>query len=70
MRTTTSSPQLLLKVEEAAKRLGIGRSLMYQLVLDGSIESVRLGRLRRIPEECLREHVDRLREEARRSRTD
>jgi excisionase family DNA binding protein len=39
--------------------------LMYELVLSGKVESVRLGRLRRIPEECLREHLDRLRSEAR-----
>jgi excisionase family DNA binding protein len=47
------SPKLLLRIEEAAEQLGIGRSLMYRLVLSGAIESVRLGRLRRIPAECL-----------------
>lgn len=60
-----ASPKLLLRIEEAAKQLGIGRSLMYRLVMSGAIESVRLGRLRRIPAECLGEHVRRLREEAR-----
>ena len=59
------SPKLLLRIEEAAKQLGIGRSLMYRLVMSGAIESVRLGRLRRIPAECLGEHVRRLRDEAR-----
>ena len=53
--------QLLLRVEEAAQRLGIGRSLMYQLVLSGSVESVPIGRLRRIPAECLDEYIQRLR---------
>jgi len=61
----TSPPKLLLRIEEAAEQLGIGRSLMYRLVLSGAIESVRLGRLRRIPAECLGEHVRRLRDEAR-----
>jgi len=61
------SPKLLLRIEEAAKQLGIGRSLMYRLVMSGAIESVRLGRLRRIPAECLGEHVRRLRDEARSS---
>ena len=56
------SPKLLLRIEEAAEQLGIGRSLMYRLVLSGAIESVRLGR---IPAECLGEHVRRLRDEAR-----
>ena len=59
------APKLLLRIEEAAEQLGIGRSLMYRLVLSGAIESVRLGRLRRIPAECLGEHVRRLRDEAR-----
>ena len=52
---------LLLRIEEAAARLGIGRSLMYRLVLSGEVESVHVGRLRRIPAECLVEHVARLR---------
>ena len=59
------SPKLLLRIDEAAEQLGIGRSLMYRLVLSGAVESVRLGRLRRIPAECLGEHVRRLRDEAR-----
>ena len=36
-----TQPRLLLRVEEAAQRLGIGRSLMYRLVLSGAVESVR-----------------------------
>lgn len=56
--------KLLLRIEEAAKRLGIGRSLMYRLVLSGQVQSVPLGRLRRVPAEALREYVERLRLEA------
>ncbi|GAA3638077.1 excisionase family DNA-binding protein [Lentzea roselyniae] len=41
----------LLKVEEAAKRLGISRTRMYALIGDGEVESVQIGRLRRV-------HVD------------
>ncbi len=52
---------VLLRVEEAAARLGIGRTLMYRLVLSGEVESIPLGRLRRIPAECLDEYVARLR---------
>ena len=51
----------LLRIEEAARELGIGRTLMYRLVLAGEVESVPLGRLRRIPSECLDEYVQRLR---------
>lgn len=60
-----SSQRLLLRVEEAADRLGIGRSLMYRMVLSGEVESVHVGRLRRVPAECLDEAVARLRREQR-----
>ena len=56
--------KLLLRIEETAKRRGIGRALMYRLVLSGEVQSVPLGRLRRIPAEALRDYVERLRVEA------
>ncbi|MEU4390592.1 helix-turn-helix domain-containing protein [Kribbella sp. NPDC023855] len=52
--------KLLLTVEEAAKRLGIGRTTCYGLVMSGEIESVPVGRLRRVPVECLDDYVKRL----------
>jgi excisionase family DNA binding protein len=52
---------LLLRVEEAARRLGIARTLMFRLIKDGEVESVRVGRLRRVPVASLEEYVDRLR---------
>jgi len=60
-----SAPQdrLLLRIEEAADRLGIGRSLMYRLVLSGEVESIRVGRLRRIPVDCLDQAIAKLRAE-------
>ena len=53
--------RLLLRVEEAALRLQIGRTTMYELVRRGEVTSVPIGRLRRIPTECLDEYVARLR---------
>jgi excisionase family DNA binding protein len=53
--------KLLLTVEEAAQRLGIGRTVMYRLVSSGMVESVTLGRLRRVPRECLSDYVSALR---------
>jgi excisionase family DNA binding protein len=38
----------LLTVEEDAERLHIGRTRMFDLVKSGEIESVQIGRLRRI----------------------
>lgn len=52
---------LLLRIEEAALRLGVKRTTMYHLVRRGEIESVRIGRLRRIPQACLEEYVEDLR---------
>lgn len=53
---------ILLRVEDAARRLGIARTLMFRLIKDGEIESVRVGRLRRVPVTSLGAYVDRLRQ--------
>jgi excisionase family DNA binding protein len=52
---------MVLTVEEAAERLGIGRTLMYALVKSGDVESIAIGRLRRIPLDALDDFVDNLR---------
>ena len=61
--TTTNGPtdRLLLTVSEAASCLGIGRSTLYELVASGEIESVTIGRSRRVPAEALGAYVERLR---------
>lgn len=58
---TEPSPRLLLTVEQAADRLGVGRTLMVALVAAREIESVKIGRLRRVPASALSEYVARLR---------
>jgi excisionase family DNA binding protein len=52
---------LVFTVEEAADRLGVGRTLMYSLVSSGAVESVRIGRLRRVPADALGTFLDELR---------
>ncbi len=47
------SDQLLYKPEEAAQVLGLGRSKVFQLMAAGSLESVVIGRSRRVPRESL-----------------
>jgi excisionase family DNA binding protein len=42
-----------LVAEYAAERLGIGRTVMYALVGSGAVESVQIGRLRRVPADAL-----------------
>lgn len=55
------SAPALLTVEEAARRLRIGRTLCFRLVSSGELESVVIGRLRRIPPAALDDYVNRLR---------
>jgi excisionase family DNA binding protein len=52
---------LVLTIDQAAERLAIGRSLMCALVKSGDVESVRIGRLRRIPADALETFVASLR---------
>jgi excisionase family DNA binding protein len=52
--------KLLLKPEEAAEVLGVGRSTVYDLLRLRLLRSVKIGRYRRIPADACRELVDRL----------
>ena len=53
--------RLLLTVEQAAGRLNVGRSTAYALILSGQLESVTVGRLRRVPADAVDAFVDALR---------
>jgi excisionase family DNA binding protein len=55
--------KLLLTVDEAAHRLGIGRSHAYIYVMKGELESVKVGRSRRVPVDAIPVFVERLRSE-------
>jgi len=58
---TETAPELtLLTVEEAARRLSIGRTTLYALLKNGQISSVRIGHLRRIPAKELTTYTARL----------
>ena len=56
--------RLLLTPEDAAELLGVGRTKLYELLRVGAIESVRIGRARRVPASALHDYVTRLREDA------
>jgi len=49
--------KLLLKPNEAAEMLGIGRMRIYELVRQNRIPTVRVGMRVRIPTEALREWI-------------
>jgi excisionase family DNA binding protein len=53
--------KVLLTIDEAARTLGIGRSHAYIYVLRGELESVKLGRSRRVPVEAIDAFVEKLR---------
>ncbi|GAB2999688.1 helix-turn-helix domain-containing protein [Saccharothrix stipae] len=52
--------RVLLTVEEAAERLGIGKTKTYSLVRTGDLESVLIGRLRRIHVDAIDRYAARL----------
>lgn len=52
-------PVLLLTIEEAAERLHVGRCTMQALLTSGEVQSLRIGRLRRIPPSALEDYIER-----------
>ena len=50
---------LLISVDEAAKLLGIGRGLAYDLVHEGRLPHVKLGRRLLVPRRALEDWVAR-----------
>lgn len=57
---TVSAPPLY-KPEAAAAALDIGRSKLFELIAAGEIETVQIGRSRRVPAAALEKFVARLR---------
>jgi excisionase family DNA binding protein len=51
---------LLVRPEDAAGLLGLGRTKVYELIRSGALRSVKIGGLRRIPATALAEFVSRL----------
>ena len=51
----TALPELL-RVEEVAAYLGVGKGIVYEMVRRGDLPSLRLGRLVRIKREGLNGH--------------
>lgn len=60
--------RLLLTPREAAAALGIGRSMLYELLRTGELPSVRIGSCRRIAAADLSDLVARLQEQGHKDR--
>lgn len=58
--TAATGLPLLLTVEEAASLLRLGRTRVYQLVMGGKIQSVKVGRRRLVVRQGLEEFVAQL----------
>lgn len=55
--------RLLYSVPEAARLLGVGRTYMFRLIAAGQIESIKVGKLRKIPHDALGCYIDKQRHE-------
>ena len=55
--------KVLLTVTEAAKRLSLSRTFTYELVMRGDLESLKLGKSRRVPVDALDKFVQARRAE-------
>ncbi|MEV6607430.1 excisionase family DNA-binding protein [Kutzneria sp. NPDC051319] len=58
--------RVLLTVEEAGQQLRIGKTKMYELVKSGELESVLIGRLRRIHIDSVKAYASRIVEQRKR----
>ena len=58
--SVTTDDQLLVTPEEAARRLSVGRTTIYELMASGELQSVSIGRCRRVPAISLSSFVNRL----------
>ena len=56
--------KVLYRPEEVAELLSISRWAVFRAIGNGSLESVTLGRSRRIPAVAVTAYVERLREQA------
>lgn len=50
-------PERLLSVDEAARALGVGRSMLYGEIASGRLRSLRVGRRRLVPASAIAAYV-------------
>jgi excisionase family DNA binding protein len=60
MAETTGVVRLLLRPEEVAQALNVGRSTVFELMRTGELRSVKIGALRRVPTDAVTEFLDGL----------
>ena len=60
VKSVLVEPALLLKVEDAARLLGVGRTTLFELIGQGRIQTVRLGRRRLVVRAGLERFVEEI----------
>jgi excisionase family DNA binding protein len=63
LTTLVTEPPLCLRVEDAARALGIGRSTVYDLIRSGRLRSIKIGRRRLVPRDAVEALIARLEED-------
>jgi excisionase family DNA binding protein len=58
---------MLLTAEETARELRIARRRIWELINDGQLASVKIGKSRRIPRHAVESYIAQLEEQARAS---
>lgn len=53
-------PDVLHRPEVAASRLGLGRTMVFRLIATGELQSVKIGRARRVPQSAIDSYIARL----------
>ena len=56
-----SPPRLTVRIADATKMLGIGRSKLYELIGDGELETIKLGTATLIIVDSIHALIERLR---------
>ena len=54
-------PVVLVTVKEAGRMLGVGRTTAYELIANGALEVVHIGRCARVPVSSILDLVEELR---------
>jgi excisionase family DNA binding protein len=64
MITVTTEPPRLLRVEDAARLLNVGRAAVYDLIRSRRLRTVKIGARRLVPREVIEETISLLIKEA------
>jgi len=54
---TTTAPERVLRVREAAHHLDCDEDTVYRLIREGQMRAIRLGRVLRVPESALSDFI-------------